>query len=242
MAGIFISYRQADAKAWAISLRNDLVKFFGKEHVFLDKESLQAGNWRDQIQAALVRCNVVLVVIGPRWLSIMNEQNQLRINLNDDVHHQEIALALKHHKRQELIVIPVLVDDATMPKAEFLAPDIRSLCEQQAYKIGDTQARHKADLDVLVKDIQKITRFTVISINKIADDEISLAKNNSAFKLDFFTLGIVLALVLLFSMISYLTNSPLSDSEIFVLFLLLYALSLFFKWMASAYRKKRGNK
>ena len=49
MGGIFISYRQADAKAWAIGLRDDLAKMFGDEQVFLDKDTLQAGNWRDYI-------------------------------------------------------------------------------------------------------------------------------------------------------------------------------------------------
>ena len=69
MTGIFISYRQADAKAWAISLRDDLAKVFGEDQVFLDKDTLQAGNWRDQITHALDQCKVVLVVIGARWLT-----------------------------------------------------------------------------------------------------------------------------------------------------------------------------
>lgn len=150
MGGIFISYRQADAKAWAISLRDDLVKVFGDDQVFLDKDTLHAGNWRVQINRALDRCAVALVVIGPRWLSIVDELNQPRISLSDDVHHQEVALLLS---RSNVTVIPVLVDDAVMPQAKQLPQDLRTLCDQQAYKIGDTQARRKADLDVLVKNI-----------------------------------------------------------------------------------------
>ncbi|MCC2643712.1 MAG: hypothetical protein K0S45_4125 [Nitrospira sp.] len=49
MAGIFISYRQSDAKAWAIGLRDDLANTFGEDQVFLDKDTLHAGNWREQI-------------------------------------------------------------------------------------------------------------------------------------------------------------------------------------------------
>lgn len=151
MAGIFISYRQADATAWAIALRDDLAKIFGEEQVFLDKDTLHAGNWRDQINQALDRCAVALIVIGPRWLTILDEQNQPRIGLAEDVHHQEIALALD---RKGVTVIPVLVEDAPMPRAEQLPTDLHGLCDQQAYKIGDTQARRKADLEVLVKNIQ----------------------------------------------------------------------------------------
>src|SRR4051812_2499112 len=115
MAGIFVSYRQADAKAWAISLRDDLVEAFGADQVFLDKDTLHAGNWHKQIQSALDRCKVVLVVIGPRWLTITDDKNRPRIQLSDDVHRQEIALALG---RSDVTVIPVLVDEAPMPRAE----------------------------------------------------------------------------------------------------------------------------
>ena len=124
MTGIFISYRQADAKAWAISLRDDLAEVFGDDQVFLDKDTLHAGNWREQIQRALDRCKVVLVVIGPRWLTIADEQKRPRVNLPDDVHRQEIGLALG---RSDLTVIPVLVDDAPMPRAEQLPADLRKL-------------------------------------------------------------------------------------------------------------------
>jgi hypothetical protein len=88
MAGIFISYRQADAKAWAISLRHDLAEVFGDDQVFLDKDTLHAGNWREQIQRALDRCKVVLVVIGPRWLTIADEQSWPRNQLAGNVHHK----------------------------------------------------------------------------------------------------------------------------------------------------------
>jgi hypothetical protein len=151
--GIFVSYRQADAKAWAISLRDDLAEVFGADQVFLDKDTLHAGNWRAQIQRALDRCKVMLVVIGPRWLTIADEHNRPRIHLADDVHHQEIALALS---RSDVTVIPVLVDEASMPSAEQLPQALRTLCDQQARKIGDTHARRQADLEVLVKDIEAV--------------------------------------------------------------------------------------
>ncbi len=158
MAGIFISYRQADAKAWAIGLRDDLAKVFGDEQVFLDKDALGPGNWRDQLQRALKHCSVVLVVIGRQWLTMADEQQRPRIGLPDDVHRQEISLALSH---DGVTVIPILVDDATMPKAEQLPEDIRRLTDQQAYEIGDTKSRRKADLEVLVKGIVAVGGLAV---------------------------------------------------------------------------------
>jgi TIR domain len=64
MATIFISYREDDAKAWAVAVRDELAGRFGADEVFLDKESLQAGRWREQIEAQLAACKVFVVVIG----------------------------------------------------------------------------------------------------------------------------------------------------------------------------------
>lgn len=166
MAGIFISYRQEDSKAWAIGLRDDLAKAFGDDQVFLDKDALGPGNWRDQLQRALERCSVVLVVIGRHWLTVTDEQQWPRLSLPDDVHRQEIALALGH---KGVTVIPVLVDDAPMPKAEQLPDDIQTLTDQQVYKIGDTKARRKADLEVLVKGI--VTVGGLVARASIGDDK-----------------------------------------------------------------------
>ena len=56
---------------------------------------------------------------------------------------------------QAVTVIPVLVDDASMPRTEQLPQDLQKLSDQQAYKIGDTQARRKADLDVLIENYSR---------------------------------------------------------------------------------------
>jgi hypothetical protein len=90
---------------------------------------------------------------APRWLTIADQQNRPRIHLPDDVHRWEIALALG---RSDLTVIPVLVEEARLPSAERLPQDLQRLCEQQARKYGDSQARRNADLAVLIKDIQSV--------------------------------------------------------------------------------------
>ena len=60
MSGTFINYREDDAKPWALLLRDELVDAFGEAHVFLDKDTLHAGSWREQIQLALDRCEGIL--------------------------------------------------------------------------------------------------------------------------------------------------------------------------------------
>jgi hypothetical protein len=221
MAGIFISYRQDDAKAWAISLRDDLAKVFGDEQVFLDKDTLHAGNWRDQIAQALDRCAVALVVIGPRWLTTVDTQNRPRISLPDDVHHQEVALALS---RPGVTVIPVLVDEAPMPRTDQLPTDLRGLCDQQAYKIGDTQARRKADLEVLIKTIQTVCGLDVRAKDGTKSDDDPSVKSVSWFRLDPVALGSAVALTVGSAMLAYLSNTPFTNGEPVVLLLLFYVL------------------
>lgn len=153
MAGIFISYRERDSKGWALSLRDRLVEAFGEEKVFLDKDALRAGKWKDQIEQALGACNIVLVVIGRGWLKATDDQGRQRLMLDDDVHRREIALALS---RADVTVIPVLVDGATMPKGEELPEDIRDLRQQQTRVISDSAAHRKVDLDSLIGDIRRM--------------------------------------------------------------------------------------
>jgi hypothetical protein len=237
MAGIFISYRQADAKAWAISLRDDLARVFGEDQVFLDKDTLHAGNWRDQINRALDRCAVALIVIGPRWLTIVDEQNRPRISLPDDVHRQEVALALS---RPDVIVIPVLVDEASMPRAEQLPPDLRSLCDQQAYKIGDTQARRKADLEVLAKNIQTVGGVEPRAGYNSNEGDPS-AESPRWYKPGITALGIAFLLTLGSAMIAY-RSTELNSGEIIFLLFLFYALVLGAKrlWRMRASRRPRA--
>ncbi|NGZ11824.1 MAG: toll/interleukin-1 receptor domain-containing protein [Nitrospira sp. LK70] len=234
MAGIFISYRQADAKAWAIGLRDDLAKSFGDDQVFLDKDALGPGNWRDQLQLALNQCSVVLAVIGRQWLTIADEQQRPRITLPDDAHRQEIALALNH---QGVTVIPILVDDAAMPKAEQLPDDIRVLTDQQAYKVGDTKARRKADLEVLIKGIESVGGLT-------AKSDVSEAESDKGqspwYKLDYSAVGIAFVLTVVWAMIAY-SSDGLTEKEIPVLLIISYGLALGGKrlWRLISNRRRR---
>lgn len=219
MAGIFISYRQADAKAWAIGLRDDLAKAFGDDQVFLDKDTLGPGNWRDQLQRALNQCSVVLVVIGKQWLMIADEQSRPRISLPDDVHRQEIALALG---QQGLTIIPVLVDDAAMPQAEQLSEDIRGLTNQQAYKIGDTKARRKADLEVLIKSIEVVSGLTAKSD---VLEAVSGKRQSPWYKPDYDAVGIAFVLTVSLAIIEY-SSGGFTENEIPVLFVISYGVAL----------------
>jgi hypothetical protein len=151
MGGVFISYRQDDTRAWATLLRDALANTFGDDRVFFAVDTLEPGRWRDQIATALRDARAVLVLIGPRWLSIADADGDRRLWQPGDVHRQEIELALA----SPAAVIPVLVDDAAMPLRDELPPSISELSELQARRFSNIHAHRVADLETLVGDLAK---------------------------------------------------------------------------------------
>ena len=77
VSGIFISYRRADTQPDARQLARRLSERFGKQHVFRDVEDIPKGySFAHVIRETLARCNVVLVLIGGRWLDAANEEGR----------------------------------------------------------------------------------------------------------------------------------------------------------------------
>lgn len=154
MAEIFVSYRRADAKVWALLLRDNIVSRFGEPAVFLDRDALEAGAWAPQLEQAASSCKVFLLVIGPMWLQAADAQGRPRLQGPDDVHRREIETALA---QSDVVVLPVLVDGAAMPAVTQLPASIRALCGQQAYEISDTASRRKSDTEALLQQLHKLT-------------------------------------------------------------------------------------
>lgn len=143
---IFISYRRADARADARSLNDRLCRAFGDRNVFMDVNDLMVGTRFDrELEKALESCDVFIAVIGPNWLDILN--NRRRSGERDYVR-EEITGAIA----QDKIVIPVLIEDTTLPPPAELPNDMQSLALFQAHPI--THARFGRDVDDLVTGIK----------------------------------------------------------------------------------------
>ena len=70
--GIFISYRRSDSKSDARSICQRLEKAFGKGKVFIDVDLIRPGeNFQSVLKNDLEKCNIMIVVIGPRWLELL---------------------------------------------------------------------------------------------------------------------------------------------------------------------------
>ena len=157
MGGIFINYRGEDSQTAAALIDRELTARFGSDQVFLDCRSIPAGSdFAEELLERVRACGVLLVVIGPHWLTLTNEAGQRRIDDPGDWLRREIVEALAHGRR----VIPVLTDGVTLPAEAELPDDIAGLSRRQSVPLRRRYT--EVDLGFLVK--------------RIADAEPELAK------------------------------------------------------------------
>ncbi len=153
MGSIFISYRREDAAGWAGRLAADLRREFPHAEVFQDIASIGIGeDFVDAMRRALESCAAAIVLIGPRWLDARDEHGQRRLDDPEDWVRLEIEESLK---RPGLRVVPLLVGNATMPKAADLPASLRLLARRNAHEISDK--RWDYDLSQLVKALKPVT-------------------------------------------------------------------------------------
>ena len=151
MPGIFISYRREDTSGYAGRLFDILSDRFGREHTFMDLDTIQGGDdFTSVIEERVARCDVLLAVIGPKWLTITGADAIRRLDAADDFVRLEISKALRRGVR----VIPVLVGGASMPSQESLPSDLRPLSLRQSVELRD--AYFRADAERLTSQLEPI--------------------------------------------------------------------------------------
>ena len=110
---IFISYRRDDAQGASDRVWDWLRLGFGPERVFRDVASIGAGKWRKKIDQALASSAACVAVIGRRWAA---EGNLARLQDPNDMVRHELETALAAGDRDDLTVIPLLVDEAQLAR------------------------------------------------------------------------------------------------------------------------------
>ena len=102
------------------------------------------------IEKAIGSVDLMIVLIGPGWLTIADDDGQPRIEKADDVVGQEVAWGLE----RQILVIPIRVGGADMPSEEQLPEGIRELAELNAHEMSDT--RWDYDLGVLLERLARL--------------------------------------------------------------------------------------
>jgi hypothetical protein len=151
MAGkIFLSYRRKDEQGYALALFTRLEQSFSPERLFLDVEGgiAPGQDFVQVIEDKVNACDVMLVLIGPKWLPVTDEMGRRRLDNPQDFVRIEIESALRLGKT----VIPVLVGNTEMPRADALPETLKSLTRLQAVVLAER--RFGADAQGLIKQLE----------------------------------------------------------------------------------------
>lgn len=149
MARIFVCYRREDSPGHTGRLYDHLISYFGQETVFRDIEAIEPGaDFVQAVEAAIGSSDVLLAVIGPQWLDARDKQGRRRLENPKDFVRLELATALARGLR----VVPVLVDNASMPAEEELPPDLAPLARRNALELSDS--RFPSDVEHLAHALE----------------------------------------------------------------------------------------
>jgi hypothetical protein len=148
---IFISYRRSDSADVAGRIYDRLVGKFGKDLIFKDVDSIPLGfDFKEYLSKQVGECNVLLAIIGDRWLEAQDESGRRRLDDPTDFVRIEIESALE----RGIPVIPLLVRGASMPQEESLPPSLRKLIYRNGIPVRSDPDFHR-DMDRLIKALEK---------------------------------------------------------------------------------------
>jgi len=135
MGKVFISYRRDDAAGYARAIYEALTERFSRDHIFMDVDTIEPGLPFDEvIRDAVGQSEVLLVLIGPRWL-VPDAEGRSRLEDDRDFVRLEIAAALARNIR----VIPVLLDGTPMPAETALPEPLRGLAWRNALEVSNSR-------------------------------------------------------------------------------------------------------
>ena len=124
---------------------------FKGERIFIDVDSILPGkDFATELDDKVVQCDIFLIVIGRNWVAVTDEAGKPRLNDPSDWVRVEIESALRRKKT----IIPILVNNAQLPRAEMLPARLRPLLRRQSMTL--THERFGADVQRLVGAIRRL--------------------------------------------------------------------------------------
>jgi TIR domain len=150
---VFISYRRQESSGLAGRLYDRLAARFGDDQVFMDVDTIALGvDFAEVIAQAVSTCQVLVAVIGPRWLTATDTDGRRRLDDPDDLVRLEIGAALE----RDIRVIPILVEGAVIPRRQQLPEALAGLARRNALSVRHESFR--ADADRLLAAVEPILR------------------------------------------------------------------------------------
>lgn len=167
---IFLSYRRDDSMYISGRIREHLEHRYGPAHVTFDVDSIPLGqDFRTYLRSQLENCDLMLVVIGPNWVTITDQQGNLRLHQPDDFVRMEVEAGLE----RGIPVVPLLINGAVMPDPTLLPESLRLLVARQSFAIRpDPSFSH--DMTQLM---DRLEQLTINLAPKFAQSSITLKPN-----------------------------------------------------------------
>ncbi len=163
---IFISYRRDDSADVTGRLCDRLAPLFGKDDLFKDVDNIPLGmDFRAVLRSEVEQCDLMLVVIGRQWLVVKDERRRRRLENPDDPVRIEVEVALA----RAIPVIPVLVQNTTMPKASDLPKSMRALVSLNGIALRADPYFH-GDVNLLV-DRLPLPEIPMLKAEELLDEE-----------------------------------------------------------------------
>jgi hypothetical protein len=156
MPKIFISYRREDSIDIAGRIYDRLSTHFGRDSVFFDVDTIPLGiDFRNYLEDWIGRSDLVLVIIGPRWLDSRAGGDAgttgRRLDNPADFVRIEVASALA----RGIPVIPVLVGGATMPGPARLPDSLADLAFRHAIEVNSGRDFHM-HMDRMIRGLDQM--------------------------------------------------------------------------------------
>ena len=149
---VFLSYRRDDSPDVTGRIYDVLVEHYGSNSIFKDVDSIPFGvDFRKHLQTVIEKCDIVLVIIGDRWLSVTDTAGHPRLTDQADFVRIEIESALQ----RDIRIVPVLVKGSSMPKEDDLPPNIRELAFRNGLSVRyDPDFHH--DMERLIRSLDEV--------------------------------------------------------------------------------------
>jgi hypothetical protein len=175
---VFISYRRSDSAGYAGRVWDRLERDLGRHSLFMDVAAIPLGtNFPKVLHEEVAKCDVLLAMIGPNWLDARDDLGPLadvslaeaehknrRLDDPNDYVRIEIAQALQ----RGIPVIPILLDSATIPKADQLPEDLKELASRNGMHIH--HASFHDDMNRLIRELKGQLDQAVSSDERTAAD------------------------------------------------------------------------
>jgi CRP-like cAMP-binding protein len=142
---IFISYRRDDSEDDAVRLKKRLEQEFGADCAFIDVDHIGPGtNFEVQITKEISNCDILLAVIGPKWLDLLKRR------IDDP--HDHVRVEVRTAIERPIFVIPILLEGTKIPRKADLPQDLQELPARNGVNLRS--ASFDDDMDQLARAIR----------------------------------------------------------------------------------------